>query len=821
MKNCKQIATEWGLSERTVNDLCKKNKIDGAIKVGKMWKIPDDAKKPIDGRITSGKYVRHSAGVTRKPLPIGISDYVRAQADYYYVDKTMLIKEFLDQKPLVSLFTRPRRFGKTLNMDMLRVFFEISEENTSKYFEDKAIWQCGEEYRNQQGQYPVVFLTFKDVKFDSWKATLDKIRDLLQEEFGRHQELATSERIAEYEKTYFAKIINGDASEVDLTASLAKLSQMLTKHYGKAPIIIIDEYDTPIQEGYSKDFYDEIIGFMRNFFSGAFKDNKNLTYGFLTGILRIAQESIFSGLNNLTVNSVMDEEYDQFFGFTVSEVREMLKYYGVLDKEEELKDWYDGYLFGSTEIYNPWSVINYISRGCIPQAYWVNTGKNEILEDVLKVATEDITERLYSLLQGERVIARIDQNVVYRSLSEDPANIYSLLLVAGYLKTPKKELQADGSYLCEVSIPNREIAAVYKSEVLSHLLQIGAITRTTANKIAESLYANDYKNLQKAIAEYMDKSVSFYDAGAEGFYHGLVLGLIALMDNQYKIKSNRESGDGRYDIGLFPREDRYPGKNNNTLLDMWSYVRHYDENMFERLQANGYISTLDESIFEKTEDEIILCLGYDGLYGVNNINRYMQKVNPSNPVEWGNWVYKVGDKVLFNDNKRFGSVLYNNLKGTIVTIDRKDEEIVFQIQIDKKISDRDIFYTDLKLHDCACEGKSIVEFSVKKRIEKDSDTDYSEQVVPFQIAYAVSIHKAQGLEYKSVKVVITEDVDEQISHNIFYTAITRTTDKLKIYLSKETQKKLATKFVESNVGLKQAQIFAQHAGLKLKNKLSS
>ena len=254
----------------------------------------------------------------------------------------------------------------------------------------------------------------------------------------------------------------------------------------------------------------------------------------------------------------------------------------------------------------------------------------------------------------------------------------------------------------------------------------------------------------------------------------------------------------------------YRAKNNNTLLNMWSYVRHYDENMFERLQANGYISILDESIFEKTEDEIILCLGYDGLYGVNNINRYMQKVNLSNPIEWGNWVYKVGDKVLFNDNKRFGGVLYNNLKGTIVAIDRKAEEIVFQIQIDKKISDRAIFYTDLKLHDCACEGKSIVEFSVKKRIEKDSDTDYSEQVVPFQIAYAVSIHKAQGLEYKSVKVVITEDVDEQISHNIFYTAITRTTDKLKIYLSKETQKKLATKFVESNVGLKQAQIFAQH-----------
>ena len=559
MKTCKEMAHIWNVTERTITKFCKEGKIPGAIKAGKSWQIPENAEKPIDGRISTGKYRKKSADTEVKPLPVGISDYVRAQSEYYYVDKTLLIKDFLDQKPLVSLFTRPRRFGKTLNMDMLRVFFEISEEDTSRYFADKAIWKCGEEYRAHQGKYPVIFLTFKDVKFDTWEATIDKIRGLLQEEYGRHQELATSDKLSKYEKEYFGKILDSSANEVELTSALEKLSKMLAVHYGKAPIIIIDEYDTPIQEGYSKDFYEEIIGFMRNFFSGAFKDNKNLSYGFLTGILRIAQESIFSGLNNLTVNSVMDEEYDRYFGFTRDEVDEMLDYYGVSEKKEELKDWYDGYLFGSTEIYNPWSVINYISKGCIPQAYWVNTGKNEILEDVLKVATDDITERLYSLLQGERVIARIDQNVVYRSLSEDPANIYSLLLVAGYLKTPKKELQIDGSYLCEVSIPNREIAAVYKSEILSHLLQIGAITRTTANKIAESLYANDYKKLQKAIAEYMDKSISFYDAGAEGFYHGLMLGLIALMDNQYQIKSNRESGDGRYDIILIPREDRYPG----------------------------------------------------------------------------------------------------------------------------------------------------------------------------------------------------------------------------------------------------------------------
>ena len=581
MKTCKEKALEWNVSPRSVNDMCKKGRIQGAIKEKGSWLIPDDSPKPMDRRVSNGKYIKKNmvAKAEVKSLPIGISDYVRAQEEYYYVDKTLLIKEFLDQKPLVSLFTRPRRFGKTLNMDMLKVFFEISDKNTSKYFADKNIWQCGEEYRSHQGKYPVIFLTFKDVKFDTWDATIDKIRGLLQEEYGRHQELLNSDKLSQYEKEYFTKIISATANEVELTSSLERLSKMLASHYDKAPVIIIDEYDTPIQEGYSKDFYDEIIGFMRNFFSGAFKDNKNLSYGFLTGILRIAQESIFSGLNNLTVNSLMDEEYDSFFGFTESEVKAMLSYYGVSDKEEELKDWYDGYLFGSEEIYNPWSVINYISKGCLPQAYWVNTGKNEILDDVLRVATDDITERLYDLLQGERVVARIDQNVVYRSLAEDPANIYSLLLVAGYLKTPKKELQADGSYLCEVSIPNREIATVYKSEILSHFLQTGAITRTTANKIAESLYANDYKKLQSAIGEYMDKSIGFFDGGAEGFYHGLMLGLIALMDNQYKIKSNRESGDGRFDVSLIPREKRYPGiilelkwkeKLSDVELEKWS-----------------------------------------------------------------------------------------------------------------------------------------------------------------------------------------------------------------------------------------------------------
>lgn len=306
----------------------------------------------------------------------------------------------------------------------------------------------------------------------------------------------------------------------------------------------------------------------------------------------IAQESIFSGLNNLNVNSIMDEDYDEFFGFTQQEVHKMLEYYGVSDKEDELKNWYDGYLFGNKEIYNPWSVINYVSKNCVPQAYWVNTGKNEILEDVLQVATDDIIQRLYALLQGNFVLARINQNVVYRAISEDPGNIYSLLLVAGYLKVSKKDLQPDGSYLCEVLIPNREIAAIYRSEILSHLMQIGAVTRTTADQIAESLYIGDFTKLQQAITEYMDKSISFYDGGSESFYHGFILGLIALIDHQYTIRSNCESGNGRYDISLFPKRPDYP-----CIIMEFKWGNHLDSNTLEKL-AESALLQIDQKRYD-------------------------------------------------------------------------------------------------------------------------------------------------------------------------------------------------------------------------------
>lgn len=403
----------------------------------------------------------------RLPLPIGIADYRLAQAEYYYIDKTMLIKDFIDERPMVSLFTRPRRFGKTLNMDMLRTFFEKTDEDTSIYFKDTQIWACGQEYRNYQGKYPVIFITFKDVKRDTWKETFDLLSKLIIMEFKRHSELSNSKKLSSPE--YYHHIVNGQANENDYLLSLLMLSQMLHEHHGIAPIIIIDEYDTPIQQGHLQGFYDQIVLFMRNFFSGGLKDNKHLSYGFMTGILRVAKESIFSGLNNLKINSVLDNRYSEYFGFTPKEVKEMACYYGVPEKFEEICQWYDGYQFGNAEIFNPWSVINYFNNDCKPQAFWQSTGNNAIIGEILTAANEEIYQKLRTLLQGKTFLSYIDTNVIYPQIKENPSSVYSFLLMAGYLKTVKSDIAFNGDFMCEVALPNKEIAFVYNKEILQRL----------------------------------------------------------------------------------------------------------------------------------------------------------------------------------------------------------------------------------------------------------------------------------------------------------------------------------------------------------------
>lgn len=539
--SCSDASKAMGFSVRRIQQMCKNGELSGAIKEGRKWLIPDET-----------IHMNHFA--KNKSLPIGVSDFKLATTGYYYVDKTLMIRDFLDKKPMVSLFTRPRRFGKTLNMDMLRVFFEKTNEDTSVYFKDKQIWQCGDYYTKHQGQYPVIFLTFKDVKSMTWEETFQKIRRLISLEFIRHNELETSSVLTAYEKEQYHLLAKDSGDEVDCQMGLQLLSLLLHKHYGRECIIIIDEYDTPIQQGHTCNFYPEIVNFMRNFFSGGLKDNPHLAFGFLTGILRVAKESIFSGMNNLKTYSILDDGYSSYFGFTEKEVKDMLRYYGKDDKYNELSEWYDGYRFGNTEIFNPWSVINYISDNCFPKAFWQSTGSNEIIGEIIQAATPEITKGLYKLLCGEKIAAYIDTGVIYPEVQNNPYSIYSFLLVAGYLKVANIYPQSDGNFMCDVAIPNKEITFVYEKEVLNRTNQ-----NSLAISISQAIFSKDTQKLQALLEDFMVKSISSIDGANEGFYHGMMLGLCAILGNRYKIRSNRESGLGRFDIQLMPLTKGMPG----------------------------------------------------------------------------------------------------------------------------------------------------------------------------------------------------------------------------------------------------------------------
>ena len=559
----KEVSEKWGVTERRINVLCKEGRISGAYKENNRWFIPNNASKPVDKRLKKDADVSYfekkliDKSGKKLPLPVGISDYRKASSEYYYVDKTLLIRDFLDERPQVSLFTRPRRFGKTLNMDMLRVFFEKSKEDTSIYFKDKNIWSCGKEYQKYQGKYPVIYVTFKDVKCEDWETAYDFICKILRNEFERHSELLASDKISTYEKKYLTAMLDGEANENDVAFAFLNLSRILHIHHDIAPIIIIDEYDTPIQQGYVHGYYDKVIEFMRVLFSGGLKDNPHLSYGFMTGILRVAKESIFSGLNNLKINSILDNRYSEYFGFTSKEVQKMTQYYGAPEKYEELCEWYDGYRFGRTEIFNPWSVIGYFNNECIPRAFWQSTGSNDIISEVLNNATIEIYEKLESLMKGKSIVTHIDTGVIYPQIKKNPSSVYSFLLVTGYLKAVTNEQSFGGDYMCEVSLPNKEISYVYSKEILSKFENM--IPASVVIAIQEAIYTLNIPKLQKRLETFLLQTVSFHDTANETFYHGLILGLCAILDNRYKITSNRESGNGRFDIQMLPLDKKLPG----------------------------------------------------------------------------------------------------------------------------------------------------------------------------------------------------------------------------------------------------------------------
>lgn len=497
-----------------------------------------------------------SYGAKKLPLPIGVSDYKRACTEYYYIDKTLLIRDFLDARPQVALLTRPRRFGKTLNMDMMRTFFEKTEEDTSVYFQDKKIWACGEKYREHQGKYPVIFLSFKDVKSRTWEGTCRIIKTVLRAEYVRHKELATSEKMDAVDRAYYNDVVEGRVSESDLEDALLNLSHMLHMHYGVAAMIIIDEYDTPVQQGHVCGFYDDVISFMRVFLPRALKDNSHMKYAFLTGILRVAKEGIFSGLNNVRAFSVLDDTFSTYFGFTHEDVKQLVEYYEVTDKYKEICDWYDGYKFGDTDIFNPWSVINYLQSKCKLRAYWLSTSSNDIIGEILRDMPVGMYKGLYALLKGQSVMTEIDTTVIYPKIQNNPKSIYSFLVITGYLKAISVENTYDEGEFFRVVIPNRELSFVYKKEILAQLEENSA---APILDLQRALLGEAPEELKSRLAEFLERTISYYDTGNEAFYHGLLLGLCAMLEAHYYITSNRESGLGRYDIQLMPKRSELPG----------------------------------------------------------------------------------------------------------------------------------------------------------------------------------------------------------------------------------------------------------------------
>ena len=488
------------------------------------------------------------------PLPIGASDYKLVSTEYYYVDKTLLIKELLDERAVITLFTRPRRFGKTLNMDMLRTFFEKTPEDTSKYFKDKKIWQAGEKYTSQQGKYPVIFLSLKDANKDNWQDLYSRLKATITDEFLRHKELKKSTRLSN--TAFYEKIIAGTGNITDYATSLLRLSQMLHEHYRQQPIIIIDEYDTPIQAGYINGFYEQAIQFIRDLFSSALKDNPHIAFGFLTGILRVAKESIFSGLNNINVNSLLERRYSDYFGFTTEEVQTMATYYQADDKMSELQKWYDGYKFGNTEIYNPWSVLKYFNNYCEAEPYWVQTSANSTIREIIKGLDSSTCENLRALLNGITINSVIETNIIYPKLKDNQTIIFGFLLMTGYLKAVQTR-RINGVSFCELAIPNKEIRTVYNNEIIALLAD--NIDNGIINQLQQYLITKNSSALQQTLRKFLLETVSYYDTLKENYYQGLLLGMTGLFTNTYYVSSNRESGEGRYDIQLQPKTAAMPG----------------------------------------------------------------------------------------------------------------------------------------------------------------------------------------------------------------------------------------------------------------------
>ena len=508
-----------------------------------------------------GKQLRTDGTVRREgllPPPVGTSDWARFSRDSYCVDKTLILKDLIDSKSRVVLFTRPRRFGKTTMLEMIRAFYEPETlvegrgmVKTEEFFTDKKIWFAdGGKYRDEQGKRPVIFFSFKDFKSTTWKSAKNDLVNFLAYEFSRFA--SAGDALSGIKAEQFAAVKDGKADLDTLKLSLGLLAEAVHLNSKTLPVILIDEYDQSITSASTYGYYDEMCNFMRVFLSGALKDNKHCHIGIMTGVLRVAKEGILSGLNNPEVWTVFDEPYSQYFGFTEEEVAEMARYYGAEDKLPEIKAWYDGYNFGGTEIYNPWSVLRYFKGKCKPDAYWLDTSSNDLIVELVRDLPHDMVRTLEALLRDETPRVQMAKELgPYKDVMANKSSLYALLVSAGYLKVASPIEEG----MCKVALPNHELSLVFVNDIKA---KINAALSVGTGDIVGALLDRDADRLREAIAAFLLESVSYFDAAAEGFFHGLTLGFLATLRKRFRVLSNVESGEGRFDIALKPLVEPFP-----------------------------------------------------------------------------------------------------------------------------------------------------------------------------------------------------------------------------------------------------------------------
>lgn len=518
----------------------------------------------------------------RKKLPIGISDYkLMISEEYYYVDKTDFVRQIVEDGSLITLIPRPRRFGKTLNLSTLRYFFEKTDGNMYRpLFNGKNIEQW-KDFDKYQGKYPVIMITLKDCKADTFEQILTQFGFALKSEFQHHTYLLDSLQ-NEDDRNQFIKLLNRRASQEEMENSLDLLSRLLAAYWGTPPLVLLDEYDTPIHVAFDKGYYDKIIGFMRNFMSTVFKDNTDIFRGVITGILRVSKESIFSGLNNIDVDTILEQPMSTSFGFTQEETDRMLDDYSFSSHKGEVKEWYNGYLFGGKTVYNPWSVLSYINKGGVLAPYWVNTGSDVLLRHLLADGPAQIRDGVEALIQGDPIRSVINDKLAFPDLLAEPSNIWSFMLFSGYLKAYDPNNNGEDLMEYSLQIPNREVRIVFFT-IIRSWINNGPVKNDRLERMLQALDENNMPIFQRLLNDFVVNTLSYYDTSGrdpEKVYQAFLLGML-VSSGAYEVSSNRESGLGRYDILMRPRNIQKRG----IIMELKLYDPMFDKSVDDVLDS--------------------------------------------------------------------------------------------------------------------------------------------------------------------------------------------------------------------------------------------